>query len=192
VVLFPLQVLQCLSKPILRLPKRVAPKAFGNKAWNCSVIVFTFANSVPASEYQEVLNKRTELIRREIAKYVGEDIANQIPSIAVDNQSETTPDEKEWLGEFFTRIFVRASESASLPFAAAMKDSISSSLGEPRIKLDEQQKAEVGNKIRKGLMAGLAGGGAAAGLLLGPGGALVGGLLGTVAGLWLELNRRNA
>jgi GTPase SAR1 family protein len=171
---------------------KLLSKAFGNKAWSCSVIVFTFANSVSASEYQEVLNKRTELIRREIAKYVGEDIANKIPSIAVDNQSETTPDGKEWLGEFFTRIFVRASESGSLPFAVAMKDSISSSSGEPRIKLDERQKVEVENRIRKGLIGGLAYGGAAAGFLFGPGGAIVGGLLGTVAGLWLELNRRNA
>jgi hypothetical protein len=73
-----------------------------------------------------------------------------------------------------------------------MKDSLSSSSGEPRIKLDEQQKAEVEKKIRKGLLGGLASGGAVVGLFLGPGGVIVGGLLGTVVGLWLELDRRNA
>jgi small GTP-binding protein len=167
-------------------------KAFGKKVWECSVIVFTFANSVTASEYEETFKIRTELIRKEIAKYVGEDTANQIPSIAVDNLSETTPDGKKWLGEFFTRVFVRASESGSLAFAAAMKDSVSSSSGKPRIELDENQKEEVKNKINKGLIGGLASGGTAVGLFLGPGGAIVGGLLGTVVGLWLELDRRNA
>jgi AIG1 family len=58
---------------------KLISKAFGKQAWDCSVIVFTFANSVPVSEYKEAVDKRTELIRREIAKYVGEDIANQIP-----------------------------------------------------------------------------------------------------------------
>ena len=171
---------------------KLLSKTFGKKAWECSVIVFTFANSVSASEYQETVDKRTELIRREIAKYAGGDIANQIPSIAVDNYSETTPDGKQWLGEFFTRVFVRASESGSLPFAAAMKESLFSSSGEPRIKLDQQQKAEVKNKINKGLIGGLASGGAVAGLFLGPGGTIVGGLLGTVVGLWLELERKHA
>ena len=71
---------------------KLISKTFGKKAWECSVIVFTFANSVSASEYKEAVDKRTELIRREIAKYAGEDIANQIASIAVDNHSETTPD----------------------------------------------------------------------------------------------------
>jgi hypothetical protein len=53
-------------------------------------------------------------------------------------------------------------------------------------------KEEVKNKINKGLIGGLASGGVSVGLLLGPGGAIVGGLLGTVVGLWLELDRRNA
>lgn len=137
-------------------------------------------------------DKRTELIRREIAKYVGEDVANQIPSVAVDNHNETTPDGKQWLGEFFTKVFVRASEAGSLPFAAAMTESLSSSSGEPRIKLNEQQKTEVKKKIDKALIGGLAAGGASVGLFFGPGGAIVGGLLGTVVGLRLELGRKNA
>ncbi|MCC5625250.1 GTPase [Nostoc sp. CHAB 5715] len=174
-----------------RVIKRLS-KEFGKKAWECSVIVFTFANSVPSSEYEETLKIRTELIRKEIAQYVGEDIAHQIPSIAVDNRSKITPDGKKWLGEFFTKVFVRASESGLIAFAAAMKDSLFSSSGEARIQLDENQKAEVKKKINKGLIGGMASGGTVVGLFLGPGGAIVGGLLGTVVGLWLELDRRNA
>ena len=34
-------------------------KAFGKKVWECSVIVFTFANSVTASEYEETFKIRT-------------------------------------------------------------------------------------------------------------------------------------
>jgi GTP1/Obg family GTP-binding protein len=50
---------------------KLISKAFGKQAWDCSVIVFTFANSIPTSEYKEAVDKRTELIRQEIAKYVG-------------------------------------------------------------------------------------------------------------------------
>ena len=39
---------------------KLLSKTFGNKAWECSVIVFTFANSVPAPEYQETVDKRTK------------------------------------------------------------------------------------------------------------------------------------
>jgi predicted GTPase len=171
---------------------RLISEKFGKKIWEYAVIVFTFANSVPTSRYQEALDKRTELIRREIANYVGEDVASQIPSVAVDNHNETTPDGKQWLGEFFTKVFVRASEAGSLPFAAAMKESLSSSSGEARIKLNEQQKTEVNNKINKALIGGLAYSGAVIGQFLGPGGIIVGGLLGTVIGLGLELGRKNA
>ncbi|WP_414546343.1 GTPase [Nostoc sp. CCY0012] len=171
---------------------KLVSETFGAKGWEYAVIVFTFANSVPASRYQEALDKRTELIKREIAKYAGEDIANTIPSVAVDNNNQTTPDGKQWLGEFFTKVFVRVSESGSLPLAAAMKDSLSTSTGEARISLNEQQKAEVKKKINKGLIGGLAYGGAVVGQILGPGGIVVGGLLGTVVGLWLELDRKNA
>ncbi|MEH2393607.1 MAG: GTPase [Nostoc sp.] len=162
----------------------------GTKVWEYSVIVFTFANSVTASRYQEALDKRTELIRREIAKYIGEEKADKIPSVAVDNKSKTTPDGKTWLGEFFTKVFLRASESGSLPLAAAMKDSLTSSSGEARIDLDDKQKAEVNKKINKLLIGGLAYGGSVVGQIFGSGGIIVGGLLGSAVGLWMELDRR--
>ncbi len=43
--------------------------AFSPKVWEHAVIIFTYANSVEEARYREALNKRTELIKKEIAKY---------------------------------------------------------------------------------------------------------------------------
>jgi hypothetical protein len=83
------------------------------------VIIFTYANSVEKERYKEALEKRTELIRKEISKYANAEIANNIPSVAVDNKSKTTPYGEEWLGELYTKVFVRMSERGLLPFLIA-------------------------------------------------------------------------
>jgi hypothetical protein len=88
------------------------------------VIIFTYANSVEKERYKEALEKRTELIRKEISKYANAEIANNIPSVAVDNTSKTTPYGEEWLGELYTKVFARMSERGVLPFLIATADSV--------------------------------------------------------------------
>lgn len=74
------------------------------KVWQSAVIVFTFAGSVTPEEYSARLAKRTELIRREIALYAGPGVAANVPSVAVDNTSDTTPDGNPWRGELYVRV----------------------------------------------------------------------------------------
>lgn len=83
--------------------------------------------------YQEALNKRTELIKKEIVKYTSIEVVNIIPSVAVDNKITTTPDGKEWIGELYTKVFIRMSERGLLPLLTATADSI-----KPQRKADQQ------------------------------------------------------
>ncbi|MBW4599645.1 MAG: 50S ribosome-binding GTPase [Calothrix sp. FI2-JRJ7] len=103
---------------------KLISEAFTPKVWKHAVIIFTYANSVEKERYTEALEKRTELIRKEISKYASAEIANDIPSVAVDNKSRMTPDDKEWLGELYTKVFVRISERGVLPFLIATADSV--------------------------------------------------------------------
>lgn len=103
---------------------KLISEAFTPKIWEHAVIIFTYANSVREERYKEALEKRTELIRKEISKYANAEIANNIPSVAVDNTSKTTPDGEEWLGELYTKVFVRMSERGILPFLIATADSV--------------------------------------------------------------------
>jgi predicted GTPase len=103
---------------------KLISEAFGSDVWKHAVIVFTFANSVPDFRYLEALEKRTELIRQVIAKYASPDIATNIPSVAVDNKSESTPNGEKWLGELYTKIFTQISQKATATFLLATADFI--------------------------------------------------------------------
>jgi GTP-binding protein EngB required for normal cell division len=99
-------------------------QAFGHKVWEHAVLVFTFASKVEASEYTRKLLRRSELLRDEVAKYAGEAIGRGLPAVAVDNKDETTPDGTRWMGELYTRVFVRMSERSIAPFLIGTVNSI--------------------------------------------------------------------
>ncbi|MHC5730277.1 MAG: hypothetical protein ACYTXY_40455, partial [Nostoc sp.] len=42
-----------------------------------------------------------------------------IPSVAVDNKSQTTPDGKRWLEELYTQVFKKMSDRGAVPFFLA-------------------------------------------------------------------------
>jgi small GTP-binding protein len=96
---------------------QIISEAFTSKVWEHSIIIFTRAND--ADDYLEDLRQRTKRIRDEIAKHTGHEIANKIPSVAVDNKSQTTPDGKRWLEELYTQVFITMSERGAIPFLMA-------------------------------------------------------------------------
>jgi hypothetical protein len=104
---------------------QIISEAFTPTVWEHSVIVFTRADK--ADDYLEELEERTKRIRDEIAKHTGNEIANKIPAIAVDNKSQTTPDGKRWLEELYTQVFVRMSERGAIPFLMATASRINKS-----------------------------------------------------------------
>jgi GTP-binding protein EngB required for normal cell division len=89
---------------------RHTTSAFGKDIWKRAVIVFTRADNVKHEKFDNTLSKRTSLIRDEIAKEIGNEIALEIPSVAITNESDKTPDGKLWLGRLFVKTFVRISE----------------------------------------------------------------------------------
>jgi GTP-binding protein EngB required for normal cell division len=128
---------------------KVISEAFTPKIWQHAVIIFTRADK--ADDYLQDLQERTKRIRAEIAKYTGDEVASEIPSVAVDNKSQTTPDGKRWLEELYTQVFVRMSQRGAIPFLMATasrvnKSQIGSSNGEPNWKFytesDTQQQAK--------------------------------------------------
>jgi small GTP-binding protein len=101
---------------------KLISEAFNPKIWEQAIIVFTCADKVSPEEYPEFLEKRTELIRKEISKYSGIAIANNIPSIAVSNIKEFTPDGERWLGELYTQVYTRmAREGAGAFFMSTVE-----------------------------------------------------------------------
>lgn len=104
---------------------KVISEAFTPTVWEHAVIIFTRANN--ADDYLVDLQERTKRIRNEIAKYSGAEVASNIPSVAVDNKSQTTPDGKRWLEELYTKVFVRISERGAIPFLMATAPRINKS-----------------------------------------------------------------
>jgi small GTP-binding protein len=114
---------------------KLITEALTARIWENSVIVFTFADNVDTSVYKDKLDKRTELIRREIATHIAnqiaqntkdktnqsiaDKIANNIPRVAVTNKKETTPDGKKWLGELYTEVFRSMKNTGATPFFMA-------------------------------------------------------------------------
>ena len=103
---------------------RIISEAFGKKIWEQSVIVFTCACSrnIVLYEYQNDLKEWTKILKKEIKEYAGEDIAEQIPSVAVDNNSETTPDGQRWLGNLYTTSIQRISDLGFLQWVIATEE----------------------------------------------------------------------
>ena len=189
---------------------KLISEAFTPEIWKHAVIVFTYANSVGEARYQEALSKRTELIKKEIAKYATTKLANDIPSLAVDNTSKATPDGEEWLGELYTKVFVRISARGIIPFLMATAERItpqrfenntdkqtSDSAKAPNWKFHEEparisttavQKEIIKSRIiDAGIIPSLVAAGAGIGAVFGPAGAAIGGAIGAVVGLigWL-------
>ncbi|MEJ6481016.1 GTPase [Nostoc punctiforme UO1] len=189
---------------------QIISEAFTPKVWEHSVIIFTRANK--ADDYLEELRERTKRIRDEIAKHTGNEIANKIPSVAVDNKSQTTPDGKRWLEELYTQVFIRMSERGAIPFLMATAPRINKtqfnktnrdpnwtfynqSKFQNEDKEDESREFNVNdfifNDIQKELMKkklievipALAVGGASVGAIVGgPIGAAIGGVVGAALG----------
>lgn len=93
---------------------KIISEAFGPEIWKHAVIIFTFTNK--ADDYLVDLKERTEDIQEAIAKCAGNEVTSNIPSVAVDNKSKTTPDGNKWLGKLYTKVFVKMSEKGTIPF----------------------------------------------------------------------------
>jgi GTP-binding protein EngB required for normal cell division len=89
---------------------RHTTSALGKEIWKRAVIVFTRADKVEPKDFERCLSERTRLIRDQIAKEIGQEIALEIPSVAITNKGAKTPDQKLWLGRLFVKTFVRISE----------------------------------------------------------------------------------
>lgn len=182
---------------------KLISEAFKPKIWEQAVIVFTFAGNLTPEKYPIALEKRTELIRKEISKYAGVTIANNIPSIAVDNLTQVTPDGEQWLGELFTQVYTRMARKGAGAFFMASIERIEQPKVEPEvvekvvyvpsttptpapapIRLNQRQAEIVRNRTAEILEAAGVGAGIGIGVgtFVGPVGSVVGGAIGAAVG----------
>jgi GTPase SAR1 family protein len=177
--------------------------AFKPKIWGQAVIVFTFAKNLSVEQYSIALEKRTELIRKEIAKYSGVAVANNIPSIAVDNLSEFTPDGERWLGELYTQVYTRMAREGAGAFFMSTVERIQQPKVEPEkivyvpsptdepvpvpIYLNQRQTEIMQNRTAEIFETAAAGAGigASIGAFGGPVAAAIGGTIGAGLGLFV-------
>jgi actin-like ATPase involved in cell morphogenesis len=98
-----------------KLTIKLISESFTPEIWKYAVIVFTHADR--AERFSEAFSKRSELVRREIARHAGPEIAGSIPTVAVDNTSHLTPDGKMWRSELYSQTFMKVSRESLLSFA---------------------------------------------------------------------------
>jgi predicted GTPase len=161
----------------------------GKDIWNKSLIVFTHScNRSVRGRFEEALKERTSVIREYLEKITGE-VFTDLASVAVDNTSQRLPNNEEWLPELFTRVIEQASNKGGIAFAASIGQEASNGNSDsgPRINLNAGQKKRVELRMR-GLFAAV-GAGALTGSIFGPGGAVVGGIVGAALAFWKGVRR---
>lgn len=99
---------------------KIISEAFSPEVWERSIVVFTRADK--ADNYLEDLHERKKRVRSVIAEYTSVEIAESSPVVAVSNGLETTPDGKQWLGELWTKVFVRIRDQGAIPYLMATID----------------------------------------------------------------------
>ena len=161
----------------------------GKQIWENSLIIFTHACNQSISTYfEEALKERTAVLSEYICKIIGEEYY-ELASVAVDNQNKFLPNNQEWLPELFTRVIEQASNKGGVAFAASIGQETysDSNSSQPRINLNSDQKKRVELRMR-GLFAAV-GAGALTGSMFGPGGAVVGGIVGAALAFWKGTRR---
>ncbi|MCC3408090.1 MAG: 50S ribosome-binding GTPase [Microcoleus sp. PH2017_10_PVI_O_A] len=122
---------------------KIISYALGPIVWQYAVIVFTFANNIERSEYQEQLHIKKQIILQTIADVIGDgNMPCQIPVVAIDNKRKTTPDGKEWLGNLFTAIVDRVSKEGTVALLAMLTEHITK-----RANLNKNQKQIIRRKF---------------------------------------------
>jgi len=161
----------------------------GSNIWDRALIVFTHAcNWSIEQRFEEALRERTAVVKEYIEKITKKDQRN-LGSVAVDNEFYKLPNGEPWLPELFTKVIEQASNKGGIAFAASIGNETKTDRSDsgPRIELNEPQKKRVELKMR-GLLAAT-GAGALAGSIFGPGGAVVGGIVGAALAFWKGVRR---
>jgi hypothetical protein len=77
----------------------------GEQAWNYAILVLTHSNSIKDTwKRADIMKKRSENMRIEIAEYTGWDIAANITSVPVTTLDDIILDGKKWLPELYQQI----------------------------------------------------------------------------------------
>ena len=111
-------------------------QAYGRDAWRYGFIVFTCPEALKAdSAYQEIYQQKKESVRQEIARFVGEEIAHDIPVVTADSPAKTMRASEGWLSELYLTVAMRMSDQGYLSFLLATAKRLKFSMWENSIKV---------------------------------------------------------
>ncbi len=178
---------------------KLISQTLGECIWSRSIVVFTRSDKVNKNDFDSDLIQRSAVIREEILKYAPTTNVDEIPCVAVSNLNEKLPNNKPWLGDLFTQVVVRFSDSAALPFLKSMQKDIEEEslvnkyqprLSEKRekpkrISINPAQKEKIKDEVVKRVIGSATSGavtGAKIGTRYGPYGVTVGSLFGAFLG----------
>jgi predicted GTPase len=216
--LFVTQLTETRVRPEEEDALRFITDAFGPTIWNRSVIVFTCADLVKKANFKDDCEQRTLRINRAIKTAISTSTGRQVlepsemgdvPSVAVSNEEDTTPDGERWLGKLYTTVFERFSDNGLLPFLLATVEARPEGKDKQgRPVLNEGEKVRVAGKlvdttikppstpstttqavINASIVTSMTLAGTGVGSFLGPVGAVVGGAAGASVGLFVWLTR---
>jgi predicted GTPase len=103
---------------------RLVTETLGEDIWERAIIVFTFSDMLTPAQFPVYLDRRTKLIREEIAKHTSQRIAKKVLAVAVANTDDPSkpkllPNGEPWLGELYTEVFSKISDEGAVPFYLA-------------------------------------------------------------------------
>ena len=100
---------------------KLITQTFTENIWKNSIFIFTYSDTINDNEkFKETVLLRTKLLRETITKSgVSIDISMEIPSVAISNTKEFTPDGERWLSELYTVIIERISQEGFAQFLLA-------------------------------------------------------------------------
>ncbi len=90
-------------------------RAYGRDAWCYSLILLTYTQTLEQGA-TKIYQEKIECVRQEIARLTGEEIAAEIPAVAVASSAEIAPKRKEWLSDLYLAVSMRMSDQGYLSF----------------------------------------------------------------------------
>jgi small GTP-binding protein len=125
---------------------KIISESLGSNIWKNSIIVFTKADLATNHEYLESLEERSQLIKKEIRRWLPKGSRLNIPTLTSSIHKTNMPDDTNWLGEFFTTIFEKIKSRKHAPYVLAFMSDVGD---DKRIELSKSDIKKMKNTVVK-------------------------------------------
>ena len=96
---------------------------FGASIWDRTLLVWTHADALTQEQFRRIFDSRTETLNKGIT-HITDGKVQEVPSVAVANGHDYTPDGEMWLGELFTTSLERLNPERQGAFYLAFAEDL--------------------------------------------------------------------